>query len=77
LLRELLRNEFWKGRDVCKIQQQAFMPKDGIKKLLGLPDDARSDTIYEKIATFTEDPTIGGTYDIPFIMRNKEKQDEN
>lgn len=81
LLRELLRNEFWKGHDVSKIQRQAFMPKDGIKKLLGLSDDARSETIYEKIATFTEKFTEGlgndGTYDIPFIMRNKEKQDEN
>lgn len=81
LLRELLRNEFWKGHDVSKIQRQAFMPKDGIKKLLGLSDDARSETIYEKIATFTEKftegPTIDGAYDIPFIMRNKEKQDEN
>ena len=85
LLRELLRNEFWKGLDdkeLRKIQRQAYMPKKGIKKLLGFSTDARSeiirsDAIFEKIATFTEDPTIDGTYDIPFIMRNKEKQDEN
>ena len=72
LLRELIRNDFWKDENIDLIKKQAFMPKARILRKIGFDNqkEYKSADIYNRIQEkikFINDPTLDNTFDILFI----------